>query len=35
MVGSVFFGRVSRVLPSLDIAFVDIGTGRGGFLRAP
>ena len=35
MVGSVVLGRVSRVLNNLDIAFVDIGTGRDGFLRAP
>ena len=34
MVGQLFLGRVSRVLPGIDVAFVDIGTGRDGFLRA-
>ena len=34
IVGQLFFGRVTRVLPGIDVAFVDIGTGRDGFLRA-
>ena len=33
-VESVFLGRIERVMPELDAAFVDIGTGRSGFLRA-
>jgi ribonuclease E/ribonuclease G len=32
--GSVFLGRLERVMSDLDAAFVDIGTGRSGFLRA-
>src|SRR5215475_15899795 len=32
-VESVFLGRLERVMPDLDAAFVDIGTGRSGFLR--
>ncbi len=35
LVGNVFYGRVSRVLAGLDVAFVDIGVARDGFLRAP
>ena len=31
---SVFLGRLERVMPELDAAFVDIGIGRAGFLRA-
>lgn len=31
---SVFLGRLERVMPDLDAAFVDIGIGRSGFLRA-
>lgn len=31
---SVFLGRLERVMPELDAAFVDIGIGRSGFLRA-
>ena len=31
---SVFLGRLERVMADLDAAFVDIGTGRSGFLRA-
>ena len=34
LVGRLFLGRVSRVLPGIDVAFVDIGTGRDGFLRS-
>lgn len=30
----IFLGRLERVMPDLDAAFVDIGTGRSGFLRA-
>jgi Rne/Rng family ribonuclease len=33
-VESIFLGRVERVMPDLDAAFVDIGIGRSGFLRA-
>jgi ribonuclease E/ribonuclease G len=33
-VDAVFLGRLERVMPDLDAAFVDIGTGRSGFLRA-
>src|SRR5262249_44389201 len=31
---TVFLGRLERVMSELDAAFVDIGTGRSGFLRA-
>jgi len=34
MVESIFLGRLERVMPDLDAAFVDIGVGRAGFLRA-
>ncbi len=33
-VDSIFLGRLERVMPDLDAAFVDIGIGRSGFLRA-
>ena len=33
-VDGVFLGRLERVMPDLDAAFVDIGTGRSGFLRS-
>jgi len=33
-VDSIFLGRLERVMPDLDAAFVDIGIGRAGFLRA-
>jgi ribonuclease E/ribonuclease G len=33
LVDSVFLGRLERVMPDLEAAFVDIGTGRSGFLR--
>ena len=33
-VGSIFLGRLERVMPDLGAAFVDIGIGRSGFLRA-
>ena len=32
-VDSIFLGRLERVVPELDAAFVDIGLGRSGFLR--
>ncbi|MBM3645950.1 MAG: ribonuclease E [Alphaproteobacteria bacterium] len=34
IVDGIFLGRLERVLPELDAAFVDIGIGRSGFLRA-
>ncbi|MGQ0583786.1 MAG: ribonuclease E/G [Reyranella sp.] len=33
-IDSVFLGRLERVMSDLDAAFVDIGLGRSGFLRA-
>jgi len=30
----IYLGRVERVMPELDAAFVDIGIGKSGFLRA-
>ncbi len=33
-VESIFLGRLERVMADLDAAFVDIGTGKSGFLRA-
>jgi len=33
-VDSIFLGRLERVMPELDAAFVDIGIDRSGFLRA-
>jgi ribonuclease G len=33
-VDSLFLGRLERVMPELDAAFVDIGVGRSAFLRA-
>ena len=33
-VDGIFLGRLERVVPELDAAFVDIGIGRSGFLRA-
>jgi len=33
-VGSVYLGRVTRVAPGLDAAFVEIGAGCAGFLNA-
>ena len=32
LVGNVYFGRVERVLPGMDAAFIDIGIGRSGFM---
>ena len=34
LVEGIFLGRVERVMSELDAAFVDIGVGRSGFLRA-
>jgi ribonuclease E/ribonuclease G len=34
LVEGIFLGRLERVMPDLDAAFVDIGIGRSGFLRA-
>jgi Rne/Rng family ribonuclease len=34
MVGNIYMGRVIRVLPGMQSAFVDIGTGRDAFLHA-
>jgi ribonuclease E len=31
--GNVYLGRISRIEPSLQAAFVDIGTNRNGFLQ--
>ena len=33
-VEGIFLGRLERVMPELDAAFVDIGIGRSGFLRS-
>jgi ribonuclease G len=33
-IDSIFLGRLERVVPELNAAFVDIGLGRSGFLRA-
>ncbi len=33
MVGDIFLGRVDAVLPGIQAAFVDIGTGKAGFLH--
>ena len=40
LIGDIYLGRVERILPGMDAAFVDIGIGRAGFLgidgaRAP
>ena len=32
MVGDIYKGRVEKVLPGLQAAFVDVGTGKSGFL---
>ncbi|MEE8281705.1 MAG: S1 RNA-binding domain-containing protein, partial [Gammaproteobacteria bacterium] len=34
LVGNIFKGRVSRVLPGMQAAFVDIGLERTAFLHA-
>jgi len=33
-IDSIFLGRLERVVPELNAAFIDIGIGRSGFLRA-
>ena len=33
-IGNIFLGRVARIEPNLDAAFVDIGLERSGFLKA-
>lgn len=33
VLGDIFFGRVDAVLPGIQAAFVDIGTGKAGFLH--
>ena len=32
LIGNIYLGRVVRVLPGIDAAFVDIGLERTGFL---
>ncbi len=32
LVGNIYHGRVERVLPGMDAAFIDIGIGRSGFM---
>lgn len=32
LVGNVYLGRVERVVPGMDAAFVDLGVGRAGFI---
>jgi ribonuclease G len=34
LLGNIFIGRVQRVLPGMQAAFVDIGLERAGFLGA-
>ena len=34
LVGNIFKGKVMRVLPGMQAAFVDIGLGKNGFLHA-
>ena len=33
LVGNIYMGKVSRLLPGLEAAFVDIGIERNGFLH--
>ena len=33
IIGGIFLGRVDAVLPGIQAAFVDIGTGKAGFLH--
>lgn len=35
LVGDVFLGRVKKVIPAMEAAFVDIGAERDGFLALP
>ena len=32
-VGDVYFGKVKKLMPGLNAAFVDIGSGKGAFLH--
>lgn len=32
-VGDFYFGRVAKLIPDMDIAFIDLGTGDDGFLQ--
>jgi ribonuclease G len=34
IVGNIYAGKVQRVLPGMQAAFVDIGTERSGFIHA-
>lgn len=34
LLGSIFLGRVERIVPGLEAAFIDLGAGRTGFLPA-
>ena len=34
IIGNIYLGRVQNVLPSMEAAFIDIGTGRNGVLYA-
>ena len=34
LIGNIYLGRVQNVLPSMEAAFIDIGTGRNGVLYA-
>ena len=34
LVGNIFKGRVSRVLPGMQAAFIDVGLERTGFLHS-
>lgn len=35
LVGDVFLGRVKKVIPAMEAAFIDIGAARDGFLGLP
>ena len=35
LVGNVYLGKVSRVLPGMQSAFIDIGLERAAFLHVP
>lgn len=32
LVGNIYLGRVTRIVPGMNAAFVDIGTGKSGFI---
>ena len=34
LTGNIYRGRVERILPGMQAAFVDVGLGRPGFLHA-